>query len=190
LLDTLRQRARRAAVRRRAEGDVEIGAGVRLGRDVLVRVAKGGRLVLGARCVLGDRCRLDVGMAGTLIVGAGARLGERCSVTAHERVEIGAGGILGAEAVVLDFDHVVADPDIPVRLQGIVTAPVWIGDEARLDATAVVLRGVTVGPRARVGARSVVRSEVPAGGSVLGVPARAPDAAGAAPRGRRLVRRH
>jgi acetyltransferase-like isoleucine patch superfamily enzyme len=190
MLDTLGQRARRAAVRRRAEGDVEMGARVRIGRDVLVRVAHGGRLVLGGGCVLGDRCRLDVGMAGTLIVGPGARLGERSSVTAHERVELGAGCVLGAEAVVLDFDHVVADPEVPVRLQGIVTAPVRIGDRAILDATAVVLRGVTLGPGARAGVRSVVRGDVPAGGRVSGVPARAPDAAGAPPRGRRLVRRH
>jgi acetyltransferase-like isoleucine patch superfamily enzyme len=190
MLDTLRQRVRRAAVRRRAEGDVALGAGVSIGRDVLVRVATGGRLVLGDGCVLGDRCRLDVGMAGTLIVGAGARLGERCSVTAHERVEIGADCVLGAEAVILDFDHVVGDPEVPVRLQGIVTAPVRIGDRATLDATAVVLRGVTVGPGARVGVRSVVRADVVAGGRVAGVPARAPEEAGRPPRGRPLVRRH
>jgi acetyltransferase-like isoleucine patch superfamily enzyme len=189
MFDTLRQRLRLAALRRRAEGVVEIGPGVRVGRHVLVRVASGGRLVLGEGCVLRDRCRLDVGMAGTLVVGAGARLGERCSVTAHERVEIGAGCVLGAEAVVLDFDHVIADPEVPVRLQGIVTAPVRIGERAALDATAVVLRGVTLGAGARVGVRSVARSDVAAGGHVSGVPARAPAAAGAAPRGRRLARR-
>lgn len=189
MLDTIRRRLRLSALRRRAEGDVEIGAGVRVGRDVLVRVARGGRLVLGDGCVLGDRCRLDVGMSGTLVVGAGVRLGDRCSVTAHERVEIGAGCVLGAEAVILDFDHVISDPEVPVRLQGIVTAPVRIGDRATLDTTAVVLRGVTVGSGARVGVRSVVRSDVPAGGRVAGVPARDPRDARRPPRGRKLVRR-
>jgi acetyltransferase-like isoleucine patch superfamily enzyme len=190
MLDTLRQRARHAGVRRRAEGDVEIGAGVRIGRDVLVRVASGGRLVLGDGCSVGDRCRLDVGMSGTLTVGPGARLGERCSLTAHERVDIGADCVLGAEAVILDFDHVIRDPEVPIRLQGIVTAPVRIGDRATLDATAVVLRGVSVGPGARVGVRSVVRADVPDGGRVAGVPARAPDEAARPQRGRRLARRH
>ena len=183
----LRSRLRLAAARRRAGGRIEGAHGVRIGRGVVLDVAAGGNVTLGPGVVLADRCRLHVGPRAAVVVGADVRLGERSIVTAHERVEIGAGAVLGMEAVIVDFDHVVADPETPVRLQGLVTAPVILGERAALDATAVVLRGVTVGAGARVGVRSVVRADVPPGATVAGVPARPPGAPG--PRGRRLARR-
>jgi acetyltransferase-like isoleucine patch superfamily enzyme len=77
-----------------------------------------------------------------------------------------------------------------VRRQGLVTAPVRIGRGARVDAAAVVLRGVTVGPSARVGVRAVVTADVAPGARVEGVPARpAGTPQPTVPAGRRLVRR-
>jgi acetyltransferase-like isoleucine patch superfamily enzyme len=104
-------------------------------------------------------------------VGAGARLGPRCVVAAHERVEIGRDARLGDEVVVVDFDHAIGDVERPVREQGLVSAPVVIGPRAAIDATAAILRGVTVGAGAHVGARAVVTRDVAPGSSVSGVPA-------------------
>lgn len=46
-----------------------------------------------------------------------------------------------------------------------------IGDDAFLGTGAIVTRGCTVGPRSRVGAGAVVLADVPAGRTVVGVPA-------------------
>jgi acetyltransferase-like isoleucine patch superfamily enzyme len=141
-----------------------------LGRGVVVEVAPGATLELGDGCAIGDRCRLLV-RAGTVRIGPGAVLGERCTLTAHAGIEIGAGAVLGDEAVVLDFDHRYDDPDVPIRLQGIATSPVAIGANARIGHRAAVQRGVTIGEGAQVAAQSVVTRDVAPRARVGGVPA-------------------
>jgi acetyltransferase-like isoleucine patch superfamily enzyme len=108
---------------------------------------------------------------GVVRFGPGAVLGERCRLAAHTGIEIGAGAVLGDEAVVIDFDHRHDDPETPVRLQGIAGAPVVIGAHARIGARVVVQRGVTIGEGAEVAAQSVVTRDVAPGARVGGVPA-------------------
>ena len=101
----------------------------------------------------------------------GARLGARCAIACRERVTLGARCVLGDEVVVMDFDHGTADAERPVRLQGLLSGPVAVGEDARLDDAVVVLRGTSVGPGARVTTRSVVTRDVAAGAVAGGVPA-------------------
>jgi len=154
----------RSRGRVRLEGRVEIGRGVRfhLAPGATVTLEDGARIGAGTRFHVHGRAR----------VGAGATLGERCVIAAHERVEVGAGARLDDEVVLIDFDHGVADVERPVRLQGVLTSPVVIGDRAILAAGATVLRGVVVGAGARAQPRSVVTRDVPPGTTVGGVPAR------------------
>jgi acetyltransferase-like isoleucine patch superfamily enzyme len=135
-------------------------------------LAPGALVTLSDGCRVGDGCRFHVGSGAAVSVGADARLGERCVIAAHERVELGAGARLGDEVVLIDFDHDVRDVERPVREQGLVTAPVVIGERAAIGAAAGVLRGVTVGAGARIGVRAVVTHDVPAGARAEGVPAR------------------
>jgi acetyltransferase-like isoleucine patch superfamily enzyme len=147
--------------RARSRGRLSLGRRVRLGPGVRFDVARGARVVVGDGAVLGAGCRLHV-HAGSVEIGAGAHLGERCVVAAHERVEIGASCRLADEVVLVDFDHVAADPERPVREQGLVTAPVRVGAGAVLDRGACLLRGVTVGAGARVLTHAVVTRDVAA----------------------------
>ena len=180
----------RPLLRLRTHGRVAAEPSVVLGRGIRWDVAPGASVVLGDGCSIGPRCRFHVAPGAVVVVGAGARLGAGCVVTAHERVDVGPQARLGDEVVLLDFDHVVADAELPVRRQGLVTAAVRIGRGARLDTCAVVLRGVAVGPGARVGVRAVVTADVPPGAVVEGIPARpAGTPEPAVPAARRLVRR-
>ncbi len=52
------------------------------------------------------------------------------------------------------------------------TAPVVVGDDAKLGVGAVILKGVEVGAGARIGAGAVVTSDVPAGATMEGNPGR------------------
>jgi len=84
-------------------------------------------------------------------------------------------------------DHVLLGPGVHLytathpldsveRRQGLEFAkPIAIGDDAWLGGGAIVLPGVTIGPRAVVGAGSVVTRDVPADERVAGNPARAID---------------
>jgi acetyltransferase-like isoleucine patch superfamily enzyme len=135
------------------EGDT--GAIV-VGRGVRFDVAPGGRIVLGARVALGDGCRLHVGAAGSVTIGTGTALGERCVLTAHDRITIGAQCLLADEVVIVDGNPSFDDVERPLRGQGIVPAPVAIGDGVRIGPGAAVLPGVTVAAGAAIGAHAVV----------------------------------
>jgi acetyltransferase-like isoleucine patch superfamily enzyme len=150
---------------------VRYGRDVRLGRKVKLEVLFGGELVLGDGCRVGDRTRIVV-QSGRVEVGAGAVLDERCTIVAHERVTIGDGAWLQDGAVLVDFDHVIDDVELPIRSQPLVSSPITIGPRARIGLGAGVLRGVSVGAGAVVGPHSVVTRDVPPGATVGGVPAR------------------
>jgi acetyltransferase-like isoleucine patch superfamily enzyme len=169
---TLQRVLRLALARLRSRGRLTAAGRPRLGRRVRFDLAPGALVTLGDGCQVGDGCRFHLGAGAAVSVGASARLGERCVIAARERVDIGAGARLGDDVVLVDFDHDVRDVERPVREQGVVTAPVVIGERAVIGAAAGVLRGVTVGAEARIGVRAVVTHDVPAGTRADGVPAR------------------
>jgi acetyltransferase-like isoleucine patch superfamily enzyme len=148
-----------------------------IGRRVRFDVAPGGRVVLGSGVALGDGCRLHVGAGATVTIGAGTTLGERCVLTAHDRITIGARCLLADEVVVVDGNPSFDDVERPVRQQGVVTAPVTIGDGVRIGPSAAVLPGVTVGANAAIAARAIVTADVVPRAAVHGVPAQPPSVA-------------
>jgi acetyltransferase-like isoleucine patch superfamily enzyme len=95
-------------------------------------------------------------------------------LVAHAGIEVGAGAVIGDEAVIVDFAPRYDDVERPVRQQGIVAEPVHIGAGARIGARAAVQRGVVIGERAEVGPLSVVTRDAAPGARVGGVPAQAP----------------
>jgi acetyltransferase-like isoleucine patch superfamily enzyme len=130
--------------------------------------------VIDPTATIGAGCRIDVGDGARLEIGAGAVLGERCVIVCREAVTIGAGARLGDEVVLIDFDHGIDDVELPIRVQPLKTAPIVVGERARIDFGTAILRGVTVGADAHVGTRSVVVRDVPPGADVGGIPAHAP----------------
>jgi acetyltransferase-like isoleucine patch superfamily enzyme len=160
-----------ACVRARRRTGVRRGRGVCVGRGACLDVAPGAQLVLGDGCRIGERARIVV-QAGRVEIGAGAVLGEHCTLVAHCGVTIGARARLGPGAVIVDFDHVFADVERPIREQALESAPVTIGEDALIGLGASILRAVDVGARAVVDPRAVVTRDVPPGGHVGGVPAK------------------
>lgn len=150
---------------------VQAGRGVTVGRSVQFQVGPGAQLVIGDGCRIGERTRIVV-QQGRVELGPGARLGERCTVVAHAAVTIGAGAWLEDGAVLVDFDHVIDDVELPIRAQPLVATPIVIGERARIGLGSGVLRGVTVGAGAIVGPHAVVTRDVAPGAAVGGVPAR------------------
>ena len=63
----------------------------------------------------------------------------------------------------------------------VVTRPVMIADDAWIGIGAIILKGVQIGRGARIGAGAVVTSNVPAGASVSGNPARIVEAGSGQP---------
>ena len=118
---------------RRPRPRVELGEGVRIGRDVILRADPGARLVIGDGAAFDDGARVHA-RGGLLRIGAGAVLGEHASLADTAQV--------GAECVVGPW----------ARLEG----DALMGPRARLAAHAVLLRGARVAPGGLVPAYAVV----------------------------------
>jgi acetyltransferase-like isoleucine patch superfamily enzyme len=86
-------------------------------------------------------------------------------------VSIGEQCIVADRVMLIDFDHNVAEVERPIRLQGIYKREVRVGNNVWIGYGAQILRGVTVGDNAIIGASSVVNKDVPANAVVAGVPA-------------------
>ena len=150
---------------------VQAGRHVAVGRNVQFEVGAGAQLVIGDGCRIGERTRIVV-QQGRVELGDGVRLGERCTLVAHAGLTVGAGAWLQDGAVLVDFDHVIDDVELPIRAQPLVATPIVIGERARIGLGSGVLRGVTVGAGAVVGPHAVVTRDVAPGAQVGGVPAR------------------
>jgi len=141
------------------------------------------------RIRIGDDCRVQSGFAGNP-VGGGSRMaiwvgprgrleiGDRVglsnsTIVCMDAVSIGDDVYLGGGSGVYDtnFHSMDAEERSRPRNRGVRTAPVAIRRRAFVGGHTLVLKGVTVGEEAVIGAGSVVRSSVPAGEVWAGNPA-------------------
>jgi acetyltransferase-like isoleucine patch superfamily enzyme len=131
-------------------------------------------------CRIGDETRI-----GTFVeVQAGAVIGARCKIQSHtficEGVEIGDRVFVG-HGVMFINDKVPRATTAGGELQG---TEDWnllttvIEDDVSLGTGCIILGGVTIGRGALVGAGAVVTTDVLAGETVVGIPARARAAKG------------
>jgi acetyltransferase-like isoleucine patch superfamily enzyme len=130
---------------------VEIGDGVYVGHQAILKGYFKNRLVIGARSWIGQQCFLHA--AGGITIG--------------ERVGIGPG------AKMITSTHAMPeDPSAPIMDGALDFAPIVLEDGCDVGVGAILLPGVTVGRGAQIGAGAVVTHDVSAGAIVAGVPAR------------------
>jgi len=152
------------------------------------------RVFFGDRVFIGQYSQLDATYKDSFIrLGNDVRLGRFCTlrageqgITMHDGVGInkfcffdGNGGIeIGADTLIspgvqcLSGNHIIDDPDVPIKYQGTAYGKVTIGEDCWLGTNVVVLPGVTIGHGAVVGAGAVVTRDIPDYGIALGIPAR------------------
>jgi len=161
-----------------------VGRGCRFGGLPVVRVVRGGELILGDNVMINSRqysnsatmphrTVLSVLRPGAAIVlGAGVGL-SGVSIVATTRVEIGENTLVGSGAVIWDTDfHPLEARQRRVHpTRDAASAAINIGRDVFIGARAMILKGVTIGDGAVVGACAVVTRDVPAGAVVAGNPA-------------------
>jgi acetyltransferase-like isoleucine patch superfamily enzyme len=164
---------------------VRVGRGCRFYGLPIIKMAPDASITLGDDVVI--RSRQDSNPAGiahptilaaleahsAIVVGAGTGI-SGASIVARRGVTIGDRVLIGAGACVWDTDFHPVDPQQRRRHQtrDAASAPVHIGDEAFVGGRSLVLKGVSIGPRAVVAAGAVVAKDVAADTIVGGNPAR------------------
>ena len=155
-----------------------VGAGLRM--EDLPYIQGRGRIVLGEQVRLSGKPNISFGrpIDGRLpefVVGDGTFVGHACGFNAGRSIRIGKNCLFATGVLVYDLDghpldaarRRAGEPSPPEEI-----LPVVIGDDVWVGSGAVILKGVTIGDRAVVAARSVVTKDVPADSVVAGNPAR------------------
>jgi acetyltransferase-like isoleucine patch superfamily enzyme/glycosyltransferase involved in cell wall biosynthesis len=135
------------------------------------RVTNLGRMDVGDRTTIFSntvRSEFVAHPGGHLEIGSGVFINYGASLSAHEHVQIGDNCQIGSYAIMMDNDyHKVGELDATPD-----SAPIVLGKNVWLGVRVVVLKGVTIGDNAVIGAGSVVTKDVPANCLAAGVPAK------------------
>jgi acetyltransferase-like isoleucine patch superfamily enzyme len=110
--------------------------------------------------------------SGTVELGENSFCGAHCIIGCNEKIQIGKNVMIADAVSIRDTDHVFSDLVKPMVEQGIVTAPVLIGDNVWIGYGVSILKGVTIGEGAIVASGAVVNKDVPSLAIVGGVPAK------------------
>lgn len=149
----------------------EVGTRVRLrGRP---RVENLGRLIVHDRVQLVSTvAKLDIatGPDGIMEIGSRTFVNYGTSISASERVTIGANCQIGTYVIIMDNSFHRLEPER--RHERPPSQPIVLEDNVWLGARVIVMPGVTIGTGCAVGAGSVVTRDLPPRSLAAGVPAR------------------
>ena len=162
---------------------VKVGKRVKLVGALRIKRAAGASIEIGdsvciyshpvANGVIGRRGSTLWAMAPGALLKLDTNVG--CSsvcICAASAIHVGEGTIIGADAMILDNDFHLPVPDWQwVNAAAETALPIHIGRGCFIGARAIILKGVTIGDGAVIGAGAVVTCDIPAGHMASGNPA-------------------
>ena len=143
--------------------------GHRCGLESKARIIGACSISLGDRVMI--RRRVLIAGNGIFEVGSNTTINEEVIIAVTSRITIGENCMIAPRVYILDVDHEFQSRSVPISKQGYVSSPVRIEDDVWIGTQAVILRGVTIGQGAIIGANSVVTKDVQPYSIVGGVPA-------------------
>jgi acetyltransferase-like isoleucine patch superfamily enzyme len=169
-----------------------VGQGCLIERNV--RIDNPSRIFLHNRVFIGENCIISPGspkgeirfesdifiaplcgfkaFGGKVSIGKHVHFSRNTFINARGDVEIGQDSLFGPNVVLMTTNHVFTDVNIPIRKQGVQSAPIKIENDVWLGSNVLVMPGVTVKTGAVVAAGAVVTKDVPEFSIAAGVPAK------------------
>lgn len=133
--------------------DIELEAGCSLDRGVVLL------------------CSGETSFQPKIRIGTNTYINRNTFIDASHSIEIGQECGIGPNCYITDHDHG-HDSSLPPLAQPLISKPTRIEDRVWLGANVKVLKGVSIGKDAVIGAGSVVTKDIPEGAIAVGVPAR------------------
>jgi acetyltransferase-like isoleucine patch superfamily enzyme len=135
------------------------------GRHIEV-INRGGEIVV-ENCCFFSGVRLECLPGGRIFIGNGTYLNRNTEIIAGAQTHIGRDCKIAWDVVIMDTDqHGIGNQEARAL-------PVWIGDRVWIGCRAIILKGVTIGDDAVIGAGAIVTRDVPPGAIVTGPAAHA-----------------
>lgn len=139
--------------------------------DVVIEIYENAKLIVNGTVILGAGVHLLIGPGATMILGSKedgyTTVSHGTEIIANERVEIGSGCMFSWDVLIMDTNiHPIIEPPTLTH------SPVLIRDDVWLGCRSMILKGLTIGPGAIIGAASVVVNDVQAKCAVAGHPAK------------------
>jgi acetyltransferase-like isoleucine patch superfamily enzyme len=141
---------------------ITIGAGSQILSQLLV-MGHGGNIRIGEYCFLGEHSR--IWSADSITIGDRVLVSHNVNIHDHNAHSLSASNRSLHFAQIFSTGH-------PKTLEDVSSAPIVIEDDAWIGFGSTILKGVTIGKGAIVGAATVVTKDVPAYAIVVGNPAR------------------
>ena len=136
-----------------------------------VMVKNHGQITIGERLLMYGgtvRGELVTEPGGTIEIGDQVFINYGVSISAHTLVKIGNRCQIGNYSLIMDNDyHQIGDKTMLGH-----SRPIILEDDVWLGARVIILKGVTIGQGAVIGAGSVVTRDIPARSVAVGQPAR------------------
>ncbi|WP_298258710.1 hypothetical protein [Bradyrhizobium sp.] len=154
--------------------DVQLKGDISIGSNSLIEryVEMSGNIALGDSCVVGSFTILSTAPAARLEVGVDTYINSYTVIGAMAAVSIGNHCIFAAFVSITDATHGIEDLSIATKHSPIAAKPVTIGDNVWLGSGVIVMMGSRIGNDAVVGARSLVREDLPDRSISFGTPAK------------------
>ena len=146
-----------------------------LGKSVVVlgksNVYGTGNILVGDNVLLYPNLHLETQGSGSIEIGDNVVLSTNVHLVSMAKVTIGHGSLIGEFTSIRDANHTRL-PGKLIRNGDHKATPITIGDEVWIGRGVTILEGTNIGDGATVGANAVVTRDVPAGMTVVGIPAR------------------
>jgi acetyltransferase-like isoleucine patch superfamily enzyme len=169
-----------------------VGKGCLIERNV--RVDNPSKIYMSHRVLVGENCLISPGtnngevrfesdifiaplcgfkaFGGKISIGKHVHFSRNTFINGRGGVEIGQDCLFGPNVVLMTTNHVFADVNIPIRLQGVQSAAIKIENDVWLGSNVLVMPGVTIKTGAVVAAGAVVTKDIPEFCVAAGVPAK------------------
>lgn len=130
------------------------------------------RVVIGEQCLISARTSFIVTATGSITIGNRVYVGNGCILASDTGITIGDNTMLAEYVSIIDADHSIQNNGVPIRDQELKPAPVKIGSDVWIGRACAILKGISIGEGAVIGANSVVTHDIPPYVVACGSPAR------------------